>query len=243
MQRPTPWLRALALFLFLALAPDASAGGLVQLTLQGEIETKGGAYVEIEVAAGAPDEGRVVEIGAHFARYTTASELIAVLAHRLKRSGIVIEVPSQQGLDLSRATLFVENTLFINLRLGHGLWANVTLCDAVPASVSFRPPASQRGKAEFHVHASTWHAHTKQRNVVSVQVVAGADWSATAVAEDLVTRTIGQGWIAQRPTHDSWSPVKMGDGSQFTGFSLDFEVKRADWRVEILLPPRTANER
>jgi hypothetical protein len=66
-------------------------------------------------------------------------------------------------------------------------------------------------------------------------MVADVDWTATAVAEDLVTKTIGAGWVAQRPTRDSWSPVKMGDGSQFTGFSLDCEVKRADWRVEVKL--------
>ena len=90
MQRPTHWLRALALLSLLLLAPGASAEGLVQFGLLGEIEDKGGAWIEIEVAARAPDEGRVVEIGAHFARGTTARDLIDILAHRLERSGIVI---------------------------------------------------------------------------------------------------------------------------------------------------------
>ncbi len=43
------------------------------------------------------------------------------------------------------------------------------------------------------------------------------------------------GWLGDRPTVQTWRPVRMVDGSQITGFSISLE-SAGDWRVEVSLP-------
>ena len=231
------WFPALA---FLLLSAPSRAQGLIQLTFQGEITAEGGAPVEIEMGAFAGKEEHVLPLHAHLAQGTTATQVAGLLAHMLRRQSIehrLFEEPTRADGSPGIAQLFVNDVTFVNLRLGHGLSVDVTLCQGGPQRLRIDAPRAYKMPAEISIYASTLHRQMQSSGKAIVRVTASTDDDAGDLAERLVHRSIESGWIARRPSVDSWSPVKMGDGSEIVGCSIRIETE-GDWRLEVSLVDR-----
>jgi hypothetical protein len=232
-----PWYVAFALALFSA---PSRAQGLIQLSFEGALIPEGGAAVELELGAIGETEERVLSFRAHLAHGTTATQVAGLLAHMLARQAIehrLFDEPALAGGRPGGAQLFVNDVTFVNLRLGHGLSVDVTLCQGAPARLRIDAPRAHKQPAEIAIHVSTLHHEMQSSGTAVVRVTASEGDDAGDLAERLVHTSIDSGWIARRPSVDSWSPVKMGDGSEIVGCSIEIETQ-GDWRFEVSLVER-----
>ena len=112
--------RVLLSLVLLALSSSVGAEGLVQITLEGTLQTVGGARIEFEVGARANGEARQVILGLHLAENTTCSDLATLLSKRLESGGFeVLTTRSDEG-GSPRVQIFVEDAIFVRMRLGGG---------------------------------------------------------------------------------------------------------------------------
>lgn len=226
-----------ALTLALASAP-LRAQGLVQLSLQGEVATSGGALVEVGITFIVKGEPRNLELSLHLAERTTAADLAGLVRRSLDGGGGRALWTSEHSTDVRRANLFIEDVQALSLRLGHGLTAAVTLCEEAPAAVRVKPPLETKGGANLAITASTLHPHNKDHGRVSVELDIKERWSVSDVADALTTASIAKGWAAQCFEHETWRPEAMNDGSRVTGTSIELRSAAADWRLEVELIAR-----
>jgi len=219
------------------LLPSARAEGLVQLSFLGSVEPLAGAPVEFEIGAfpvdseaGERREHRL-QLELHLAPATSGAELATLIADRLRRLELGVVAPEPSG---DSAQLFIEAVTFVNVRLGHGLHAIVTSSHGPPTGVRFERPKLNRAAAELVVSASTAHLHSEARGLTSFELSIGADVHGAQVAGDLFKAALEANWKAERPETDVWTPVKMKDGAELTGFSLALR-SQGDWRIEMRL--------
>jgi len=227
------WARSLALIALLVTAPTTAAQGLVQVSLGGVLGQAGGAFIELEVAAlNAQGQRLEAVLHAHLAQGTTAAELSSLMVHRMQAAGLSFVRPPTSTGRRETAQLFVESVTFVHLRLGGGLTGDITLCDERPTAVRFLPPSVVRAPVSVAVYATTRHPHTRERGSAKVSIEAAADASSVVVAEALVQKAIRNGWVAARPTLESWSPVKLANGHEITGCSIALRGT-GDWGIEV----------
>lgn len=237
-------MRALLPFLCSALlalsSAAAKAEGLVQLTLQGEIGARGGAPVEVEIGIWDGSRVRDLSLNVHLAERTSAEELVFLLAARLRRLGAHVDLPGEAVASRGSAHVFIDAVTHVNLRLGHGLWGSVTLCDATPASVRFQPPEIEKDGAEIHIAATTFHSHNRRLGRALVHIEVDRLTTSAQISEKLANESISLGWMADRPTPDRWAASRTSDGALITGCSIELLSPSADWRIEVALEvPRT----
>ena len=133
-----------------------------------------------------------------------------------------------------RAQMFVEEAIFVRMRLGGGLEGTITVCEEGPASVRFLRPQAHLEPAKLVVSASTFHLHTERRGLKTIDVMLEPTLHGAQVSDLLFRTSIQEKWVAERPGTDSWRPMGMGDGAQITGLSVALRSE-GDWRIEVEL--------
>lgn len=225
----------------------ATAQGLVQIAFHGAVAPAGGARVEVDLVYVAADTGdeRRMELGVHLAQNTSAVELAELVERELKRRSVVCSSSSgvlasaTGGSAPPRGSLFVERVLFVGLRLGQGLSAQVCLCEDAPGLVRFGSPLERKEAARFSLSATTEHPHSKERVRFELAVDFAATQTGAVAADTLTTASIGKGWTATWAGNSAWKPAKLQSGARITGACLTLE-SAGDWRVEIELVRRDA---
>lgn len=231
-----------ALAVVFALHGFAAAQGLVQIAFQGAVAPAGGARVEVDLVYVAVENGeeRRMELGVHLAQNTSATELAQLVERELKRRNVACSASSDAlapGAAGPRGSLFVERVLFVGLRLGQGLQAQVCLCEDAPGLVRFLSPLEKKEAAKFSISASTEHPHSKERVRFDLSVDFTAAQTGAVAADTLTTASIAKGWTASWQGNSAWKPAKLQSGARVTGTCLTLE-SAGDWRVEIELERR-----
>jgi len=231
---------ALSLVFVIAGGTPLFAQGLVQLSLAGAIQDRGGARVEIEIGAlGRPDDStRPVarELVLHWQlAYGTSGPDLAQLIRReleLGRIGAFGTEPRDGRMDL-----YIDHALYVNLRLPTGLKSIITLAETGPGAVRVLPPERNKQPASISISATTFHGHTEQHGVASLAVELDPSLVASAASDRIHEEATKRGWIGERPGIDAWQVLQLSDGSELRGFCLVLESE-GDWRVEVKVPNR-----
>lgn len=232
---PHPPRALLGLLLVLAPTATASGEGLVQLTLNGSIEVRGGAPIEIQWEHWQRGELKQAHLRLHLAERTQAFDLAALLALRLRASGAEVLFPREQSGAEHDVHLFVEATTRVQMRLGSGLWSRLTVCEGAPASVHFEKPQLSIDGAQLIVSTSLFNQHSKLPRTVLQELEVDAHATPTAVCERLFQQGLSLGLVCDRPSPDRWTPVRGTDGGVVTGCSIELLSPGSDWGVEVRL--------
>ena len=217
-----------ALLVFL-LAPLGAAQSLAQLSVGGSLTQASRA--EVEVGAMVDGEARRVDVHVFLAAGSTGSDLVKLVACRLQASDFQVHLGGEAGGG-GPNTLFIEKALFVNARLSGGLRGMLTSAEAAPTSL--RVVAGQGQDLDLDLAASVVHPATKEHSTVTLQVPIEAGMHAAKCSEVLMKTAAAAKWASDRPRTEHWRPIRLADGSRFTGFSV--EVARGA-RVELNLAP------
>lgn len=232
-----------AAFLFLVSivgAGRASAQGLVQLALAGEIDRTGGARAEIEVTvanAATSGEARTYAFSLFLAERTSAADLAVLLEKRLTAAGVRTVNASEGQAARPVNSLFLDDVLGLSLRLGQGLRASVTLSEDRPESVRVLPPEDAKQDAELRVTASTWLAHERRHGRVEIDTRLEATQPIVKIADTLASQATRAGWASEVQRHEVWMPGAVAAGGTIDAVNFDLH-SGGDWRLEIALAPR-----
>jgi len=241
---------AVALVLGAASAP-ALAQGLCQLHFGGSIAvqdvvvTEGdetsrrtrstGHLVEVEIGAFAGQAEKELALHIHLARGTTGADLAQLIAKRLERLGIDVTLGAAKG---GEASLWIDGTRHVSLRLGGGISVDVACAEGPPKSLRLLPPSAILADARLTVAASTaliLRDRAPLRSRVAADIELKADISSAAAAKKLWEAT-SKGWVSDRPGGDTWQPHKMQNGATITGVSFHLDSPGGgDWRFELEL--------
>lgn len=231
-----PWFHSvLTLVAALFLTALAGAEGMVQISLHGQITSRGGAPVEIHVGHWDGQKVVPVDLNLHLAEKTTAQDVAHLLVSRLKRAGATVEFPAANSNRSDSVQIFIEHTTLVSFRLGHGLWAGVTTCESGPEAIRFQVPLVQKESADILVCTTTFHPHLKKPGRTLVELDVDEFSTSGAICEILFNQGLAKGLIGDRPSADRWRPVKGTDGSLVTGFSIELLSPGADWGLEVML--------
>ncbi|MEM1452230.1 MAG: hypothetical protein AAGI22_24195 [Planctomycetota bacterium] len=194
-----------------------------------------GHLVEIEIGILANQVERDVVLHVHLARGTTGADLASLIASRLERLGTKpLLVDDGRG----GASLWIESTRYVSMRLGGGLEVDVACAEGPPESIRVIPPSAVVADARLTVSASTalvMRDRPPVRGRAAADIELAADDSSAGVAAKLWEST-SKTWISDRPGGASWQPLKMASGAVITGLSLHLDSEDGgDWRVEIKL--------
>ena len=221
----------LALATLAAAAASARAEGMVQLTLRGVTEE--GGRVELEIGArNQGGETREVDLTMHVGPHTRAHDVVALLEMRLRRADFRVLAPAP---DERRAHLFVEDVLFVRLRLGHGLMGTVTASEEAPSALRLVSPDAQAEPLELSFTATTLHPHSGERGQRSLEIELEGHESAAQISDRLFKLALANQWVAERPHSDSWRLVKSTDGALVQGLTVALK-SWGDWRLELEFP-------
>ncbi len=251
---PTALLRSLGAVLVIALtSAPALAQGLCQLHFDGRIAARDviteegeegavaprsrltGHLVEIEIGAFAGTTEKDLVLHIHLAKGTTGGDLAQLIAKRLERLGVDVTLGSTAGGD---ATLWIERTRYVSLRLGGGLGVDVACAEGPPRSLRLVPPGAISADARMTVSASSAlirrdRAPLRSRATADLELEAGI--SSAAAAKKLWEAT-SKAWVCDRPGGDAWQPHKMQNGATITGLSFHLDSPGGgDWRFELVL--------
>jgi|GEM_PF-1143478 len=222
--------------LLLALAADRSrAEGLVQLGLHGAVESRGGASVELEWHHWNGSEVRDTALRLHLAQDTSAFDFASLVVARLRARGARVHFPAEHSGAAGPVNVFVEDTVEVKLRLGSGMWGSVTLCDQGPEKVRFLRPLLEKEGAQLSIRTSTFETHAKQPGSVLLELDVDRLASTPSVSEQLFNHGLRLGLVCDRPSADSWRPVKGSDGALITGCSIELLSPGTDWGLEVSL--------
>jgi len=219
-------------------ASNASAAGLVQVSLSGNMDQDGGMRVEFAVEAG----GRATEFHGHLARDTRPGDLAALIEHKLKRSGIEY-IKGPDSAPRGPFHFFIEDCEMIRLRIGGGLEARLTAVDEAPTALRFlKPRTTQENSAgDLRIFLSTETVADHKESVVALELeLPETRASATWVAEHLATAASARGLKSRRPQSDAWSSSGTTSGAITVGMSIEL-YSSADWAVEMRLAPLVGN--
>jgi hypothetical protein len=233
---------AAALLCLFALTPLVRADGLLQLRFGGKVdrtvfseERKEGHFVgqlvEVEIGANVAGKPHSLTLHVHLAPGTTGVELARLVERRLTSIGIKIVATSDSG------NLWVESAEYVHLRLGGGLRAEVAMAEGPPASLAIRPPTRDATELALRVDVTTVirpSGGLPVRGAADLVIPLGKDSSAASISAALA-RAGQKEWISDRPTGDTWRPIRMTNGAAITGFSMGLGNGQGDWRVELRL--------
>lgn len=233
---------AAALLCLLALAPAVRAEGLLQLRFGGAVNRSVwddgldqgfpvGQLVEVEIGAKVGDKTHSLTLHVHLAPGTTGVDLARLVERRLGSIGIRTVARPDGG------NLWIERAEYVHLRLGGGLHAEVALAEGPPTSLAVRRPTREVAEQQLHVDVTTVirpSGGLPVRGAARLAIPMGKDSSAASISAALA-RAGQKEWISDRPTGDTWCPVRMTNGASITGFSLGLSHGPGDWRVELRL--------
>lgn len=236
-------MRAFLTVLFvLASALSAHAQGLVQLTLDGAVDTTGGGRIEIEVRFADPQnslEPRTLSLDLLLAEKTGAIDVAGLLAQRLERAGARVVFTGANAPMRGPTNLFVEDVYSVGLRLGHGLIGSITLCEDAPQSVRISPGVESKLAGTLSVTAQTTNLHTKERGHVTFDVALLEKATLADTNSRVLMAAIAAGWRSESKSNEWWMPGANTDKATVTHCSFDLR-SNADWRIDVVLTPRTA---
>lgn len=231
------WSRiALSLLAFLSFVCPARSEGLVQLTLNGEIASPGGAMVELHVGFWDGYKAVPVDLRLHLADRTSASDVGHLLVSRLRAAGAKVLYPGEGTPRSKLAQILIEDTTLLSYRLERGLWATVTTCEQGPESVSFRPPLEQPGQAELSICTTTFHPHTKKPGRITLELDTTPESTTASICQELFELGLEKGLVGDRPTPSQWRAVRTEMGADVNGCSITLRSRSADWGLEVKLP-------
>lgn len=233
---------AATLLCLLALTPAVRAEGLLQLRFGGRVnrtvfdeERKTGHFVgqlvEVEIGANVAGKPHALTLHVHLAPGTTGVDLATLVGQRLKSIGIKTVATPDSG------NLWVESANYVHLRLGGGLRAEIALAEGPPASLAIRPPTGGAMEQALRVDVTTVIRPSGElpvRGAANLVIPLGKDFSAASISAELA-RAGQKEWISDRPTGDTWRPVRMSNGAAITGFSVGLINEHEAWRVELRL--------
>ena len=222
---------ALLVPLVLTLASFARGQSLAQIRLDGSLD--GAGRVEIEVGAMVKGQARVLEVGVFLGHGTSGADVIRLLSGRLETAGM----QSYRGGEASKpaahsGSIFVEQALFVNMRLGDGIEGTVTACEGAPESLKVVAPDKGGADIELLLQANAIHPVTRQSKTVSLEVPLTAGSHPVQNCEALMEAAVKAKWGCDRPKTDLWRPLRLSDGSRLEGVSVG--VKQG-YRVEVTL--------
>ena len=113
--------------------------------------------------------------------------------------------------------------------------AEVTLCDQGPELVQFFKPLLRRRGALIAVSTSTWQEHTKKPGKTLLRVDADLLASTSSICEQLFSQGLSEGLVCDRPSADSWRPIRSSGGAVITGCSISLISEDSDWGLEVSL--------
>jgi len=214
----------------------ARAEGLVQLSLRGALASPGGAPVEVRWAAEV-EPGQVREAGLrlHLARGTSAHALGTLLVQRLRQAGAKVLFPAEHGSAAGEVQIFVEASTRVSLRLAPGLSSSITTCEVAPSRVRLLKPLLHSEPARLTIQTSTFHAHTRLPGSVLLELPLDSSGTMAQTSEELFEQALANGLVGDRPSADSWRPVRGEDGATVTGCSIELDSERSDWGLEVQL--------
>jgi len=208
-------MRTLLPAVLVLLAPLGAAQSLAQLSVGGILHRA--SRVEVEVGALVDGEVRRVDVHVFLAAGTSGSDLITLVARRLEAGDFEAYLGGARNGDGPR-TLFVEQALFVNARVGDGLLGTVTSAEAAPSSL--RVSAGHGKGLDVDISAAVVNPATKVHSTVSLEVPLEAGMHAVKCSEVLMKTAAAAGWASDRPRSGHWRPIRLTDGSRFVGFSV-----------------------
>ena len=224
-------LRSLATLVALpVLTISSAAQSLVQLRLEGGLGERG-ERLEVEIGGRIEGEKRSMKVSLFVGPRTSGAEFATLVARRLERAGFRLTRASDESG--AAASLFLEETDFVRLRLAGGMGATVTTCEAAPALVRVAA-IDEVGPAKLSVSVDTYSAHTKDHGSAYAQFDLGAGWTAPRVAAALLEAAPGVGMLSEKPGGDGWRPIKMKTGEAIVGLSVGLTGQGA-WRLEAVV--------
>jgi len=226
--------------LFAFLAPGASAQGLAQLMVKGEVVEPAGGWCQIvAVAQEERAEPRTMTLAFLAARGTSAADLVALCAARLDAAGIrAIRAPlagATTGAAQAPSTLFIERCARLEVRLPLGLSSSLAVSEAAPRTVKLVPATGTTGS--LHVHALRRDRLDGAVAGVSFQVAFNEKSGKDDLATALAAAAIDKGWRGEVVGREAWTPGAMLDGSQLLGASFEL-LGGPGATLEIALAPR-----
>ena len=217
---PNPIIRAILIaILILTGGTSAAAQQLVQVRLEGALDSAH--LVEVEVAWQDPALEDSVEaiLHLHLASGTSAPELAELVSHRLQRAGAGVTVTAPR--EAPAASLWLDGATAVRLRLGAGHGAEIACTEGPPRSERLAPPTAairRNDQPPLRRHAQLG---------VELPGDSNSAEAATALFEAAKTS-----WMTERRGGSAWRPIRLLDGSRITGRSVRLD-SNADWRVEI----------
>ena len=236
---------AVAPLVLACLTPLAAGQGLAQLRLDGQLNSRQGAWVEIEIGAMVQRQAREFGLIVYLGPGTTAIELGTLLAVQLEREKFDV-IPTFLYQDASGMSLFIEDALFVRVRVGGGLTATITCMDLPPGAIRIYSPSLSAEPATVHISAGTWSPHDQVWGRVELSVsmetqsipenlrLDGTNPVADAplVAKRLQQAALAAKWQSESTRGDAWRPTRMMDGAIFQGLAVTVESE-GDWRIEV----------
>lgn len=224
---------ALALSLWLCSTPLFAASN-VQIVLQGGISEDGGWRVEFQCEAGQ----RQVAVRTQFAGGTSAADVAAFLARRLKAAGIGYTLGDNTGTE-QRISLIIEGVERIEARFGGSLRARLMCMDEAPTALTVRTPRSSRdfGRGRLKINVTLEEPETAQWQNVEVRAELHSSSTSDRVAIELRDMARREGLKAEaHETDGSWR--LLGGSSDGVPVAMEIELDAyADWGVELVLRP------
>lgn len=227
------------------LAPVAAGQAMVQLSFEDGAQEKAGANqvpgpirVELEIGALVRDEPRQVRLAFQLAHGTTAADLTELVSTRLSRADFDVLAPApDRSRTSTRGTLFITDTLFVNLRILGPIVGVLTTSDGPPQTLRLQPPSGLSLPGTLVLIGSTKHPRKKALNPfrITVELVEG-DHPAQ-IAERLHAASMKVNLLSERPGGDAWQPVRTKTGDLVQGISASI-AGGGDWRLELVLPRR-----
>jgi hypothetical protein len=228
-----------ALLFLVAAALPARAQGLVQVILEGEVETTGGARIEADVTFVSTQDGRphTFSMALLLGARTSAVDVAGLLAQRLDQAGARVIWTGSTAPMRGPASLFVQDVTAIGLRLGRGLNASVTLCEDRPLMVKLSPGEESTRGATLLVAAQTYEPQVRKPGRFSYDLEFQDKSDGADAASKMVKSAIDKGWFSELEGQYGWRPGAMREGAAITSLSLHLR-SNADWRIDVTLLPR-----
>jgi hypothetical protein len=224
----------LAFVLLACLSASSLAGGLVQVSLRGAVDSESGTSITFYVKSGS----HVLDFQGMVGEGTRVGDLSALLKYKLKRSGFNVtsgEEPTGRG----PVSLFIESVEEVRVRFGGGISATLTCSEEMPKQLRMLPPRmkSDFSGGDLRVYVTTREEEGGGLEVHSLQVsLPDRAGTSEGVAVELVNESVRQGLVAVRPDDGSWSSKGTvgGDVAISASVALYSDV---DWGVEMILAP------
>jgi len=214
---------------------SASASGLVQLVVSGQIEESGGSMIELKLTA----DGEELSFRGLLAYGTRSSDLAALFERRLKGQGIRYSL-GPAAAPRGDISIFIEDVEAVTLRLGGGLTASVTSVEEVPDRLRLLPPHRTMGQlgGEVGVFVTSELRSTGALSQTALNLnLPDTKTTSAWVSEHLSRSAIGASMRSSRPTPDSWTSTGTTAGGEAIAMTVRL-YSDSDWGIEMTLSPR-----